>query len=318
MRQRNFSRKVQQERYRARRFQNPYFHKETKRSWKPWIITTGVVLFVSAGLGYLGTAPPLTTQTIDVSGTETIPTDDIKAVVQSQFDQPEFFFFSSSNSFFFDKESLRIALASRYTFESVDVQRTCAFLNFFNDCHLSITVKEKTSQLLWQSADHIYLADLQGVAIRELTSLEIISLTEPDPIVVTVTPPEGTLIDPAAVQPTPLPINPLKRLPLFSDINESPVTVGSPVLSSQEVTGMFQFRELIATVPLTIKQIDIDRLAGKWVRAQTTSGFDVLFDPVGDVSGQIERLKTVLTQTITDVEALQYIDVRFGDRVYYK
>jgi hypothetical protein len=318
MRQRNFSRKVQQERYRARRFQNPYFQKETKRSWKPWVIAIGIVFCISAGLGALGSAPVFATQSIEVSGTETISSDDIKALVQAQFDQPHFFFFSPSNSFLFNKESIQDTLASRYSFESIDVTRTCDFLSIARDCQLHLLVKEKTSQLLWQSANAIYLADLQGVVIRELTSLEITALTEPDPMVVTVTPPEGTPVDPAAVVPISPPIHPLKRLPLFSDINESPVTVGTPVLSSEEVAGMFQFRELAQTVPLSINKIDIDRLAGKWVRAQTTADFDVLFDPLADVPGQIERLKTVLTQTITDVDALQYIDVRFGDRVYYK
>ncbi len=316
MRQRNFLRKVQQERYKSRRFQNPYFRKETKRSWKPWILIGGGFGLLVATVGYLGSAPVFATNSIEVSGTETISQDDIHALMEQTIHERRWFFFSGSNSFFFEPNRVREILASHYTFEATEVVRTCEYFDLVSHCKLSITVKEKTSQLLWRSAEKTYLADLQGVVIRELSTTEIASLLEPEPVMVTVAPPEGNIVP--IVEP-PLPTNPLKRLPIFSDVNESPVTVGNHVLTTEEVTGLFRFTELLDAQSIRVTSIEIDRLAGKWVSAQTVVGYDVLFDPVADVDGQAERLKTVLTtENIADPSKLQYIDVRFGDRVYYK
>lgn len=50
----------------------------------------------------------------------------------------------------------------------------------------------------------------------------------------------------------------------------------------------------------------------------TQDGVKILFDSGIDISKQLENLKTVLDTKIDDVTAIDYIDMRFPDRVYYR
>lgn len=50
----------------------------------------------------------------------------------------------------------------------------------------------------------------------------------------------------------------------------------------------------------------------------TQDGVKILFDSTLDIEAQIKNLQTILETNITDVTAVEYIDMRFPDRVYYR
>jgi cell division septal protein FtsQ len=50
----------------------------------------------------------------------------------------------------------------------------------------------------------------------------------------------------------------------------------------------------------------------------TEDGFDVYFDSKLNVDQQINNLKNLLAQKIDNKQNIQYIDLRFNDRIYYK
>lgn len=309
MRSRNHFRVLQRKRYEARRFHNPYFKHEKKRNWPAIGGAVAVLLLVGWFVGWIFGSQRFAIANVSIVGNETISTEQISGRVWEELDRRRLLFFRASNRFLFDEAHLRETLSSAYAFETLQIDWTCKLFGN-GGCAMSVVVKEKTSQLLWQSGEHVYLADLQGVAIRELTPEELDAWRAP-PAAPAEPLPDGT------VPPTPPP-DPMKRLPLFVDVNAQPIGVGATVLTPEEVANLFLFHQRLTEIGIAFVSTDIDRLAGKWMAVQTTAGYDILIDAAGDVNAQIANLQILLRDTVTDPSQLEYIDLRFGDHVYYK
>lgn len=309
MRSRNHFRVLQRKRYEARRFHNPYFKHEKKRNWTAIAIAVGATLLVAWFVGWIFGSSRFAIANVSIGGNETISTDQISARVWEELNRRQLLVFRASNRFLFDETRLREALSSTYAFETLGIDWTCELFGG-GGCTMSVVVKEKTSQMLWQSGEHVYLADLQGVIIRELTPAELDAWRAP-PAAPSEPLPDGT------VPPTPPP-DPLKRLPLFVDVNATPIAVGATVLTPEEVANLFLFHQRLTEMGIPFVTTDIDRLAGKWMAVQTAAGYDILIDASGDVDTQVGNLQILLRDTVTDPSGLEYIDLRFGDHVYYK
>ena len=308
MRSRDQFRLQQKKRYDARRFSNPYFKRVPKTKWGLIVGLTGLGLALVCLVGALFASPFFAIQRVSVTGTESIPPDDISQKAWNELSRPRAVVFRASNRFLYDEQALRGALASAYAFESLDIRRTCDWRG--GGCELFVSVREKTSQLLWVAGSQMYLVDLHGVVTRELAPAEIESWKKPDP------PPADPLPD-GSIPASPPP-DPLKRFPVFEDLNASAVTIGSPVLTETEVANILEFERELGLMNLPFSRVSIDRLAGKWMAGRTLAGYDILFDAVGDIAAQALRFRVLLRETLKDTHTLQYIDLRFGDHVYYK
>lgn len=308
MRPRNQFRLLQKKRYDAKRFSNPYFQTKPKRNWRGIVIATGVGLALFCLVSVVFASPFFAIRRVDVTGTDTIPPTEIVQKVWDQLRARRLVFFNATNRFLYDEQRLRDALGSAYAFETLDIRKSCDWRG--GGCGLAIVVHEKTSQLLWMSGARLYLADLHGVVIRELTPDEVAAWKAPEP------PPQNPLPDGSL--PITIPINPLRKLPLFVDVNASPTNVGSTVLTQDEVANLFSFERQLDEMRILFSQVNIDRLAGKWMAVKTLAGFNILIDASGDMPAQILNLQVLLRDTLKDTSNLQYIDLRFGDHVYYK
>lgn len=308
MRSRNEFRLPQKRRNDAKRFSNPYFRREEKRDWKMIVLATGIGLAAVCMVAAVFASPFFAVQRVKVTGTETVSPDEIAAHAWAELERRRLLFFRAKNRFLYDEQRLFDALGSAYAFETLDIARTCDLRG--NGCGLAVAVREKTSQLLWSSGDRLYLVDLHGIAIRELTPEEVASWKSPDP------PPQDPLPDGSL--PVSVSIDPLKKLPLFVDLNASTVDVGSTVLTESEVSNLLEFEKRLSAMNVLFSQVDVDRLAGKWMAVKTLAGFNILIDASGDIPAQILNLQVLMRDTIKDTKDLRYIDLRFGDHVYYK
>ncbi|OGL95169.1 hypothetical protein A2348_02500 [Candidatus Uhrbacteria bacterium RIFOXYB12_FULL_58_10] len=309
MRSRNHFRVLQRKRYAAHRFSNPYFRREKKQNWKAIFILSAIILLLLGGVRWIFGAQRFSVTSVRLNGNETISSDQLSGKVWGELNRRRALFFRAGNRFLFDENRLRAALSSAYAFETLNIDLVCEWVGP-GECAMSIDVKEKTSQLLWQVGGRVFLADIQGIVIRELTDVELeewraADSPSPEPLS------DGTIL-------TPTPPNPLKRLPLFVDVNATPIEIGNTVLSKEEVANLFVFHKRLEEMDIPFTQTNIDRLAGKWMAVRTEAGYDILFDAAGDVDAQMRNLVVLLRDTIKDQSTLEYIDLRFGDHVYYK
>lgn len=145
---------------------------------------------------------------------------------------------------------------------------------------LSVTVKEKISHFIWQKDDSLYLLDAKGALNRQISVLD-----------------EKYLI-----------------LQDFRDYRPS----GEQIFNEDETYIINQiylgWNDMIGTSPKLAKII----INNDWdLELYTDIGFHVKMDSAEDVKEQLNNLKKVLEQNIAGID-IDYIDVRFGDKVYFK
>ncbi|NQV89767.1 MAG: hypothetical protein HQ488_05565 [Parcubacteria group bacterium] len=276
MPKRDFFRRTQNKRYRAGKYRNPYFQRVRKVPWKALCIGTGTFVLILLGLNLMFSSPRLAINNVQINGIEHIDPSIIEGVVRTYLQQRALLVFKTSNQFLFSSDKLSADLEESFALANVSLGQS--------NGTLTITIIERTSNLLWESGVRRYVVDLEGVVNRELLNQEEADLS----------------------------------LPLFDDTNDLPIQVGDRVMTDVEIQNVFIFIEYLESKQVGFTKIEVDRLAGKWMSVQTVAGFEILFDSVGDISSQIKHLDNVMLTQVEDLSTLEYIDVRFGDHIYYK
>jgi cell division septal protein FtsQ len=276
MPKRDFFRRTQNKRYRAGKYRNPYFQHVRKIPWKILGICFGTLVLVVLGLNLMFSSPRLAINNVQINGLEHIDPSQIEDVVRTYLQQRALLVFKASNQFLFSSDKLSNDLEEAFALANVSLGQS--------NGTLTITVVERTSNLIWESGEGRYVVDLEGIVNRELYTDEEADVS----------------------------------LPIFSDTNDLSIEVGDRVMTDTEIQNVFNFLDYLESKEIGFTKVEVDRLAGKWMSVQTILGFEILFDSVGDISLQVKHLDSVMIGQIDDLATLEYIDVRFGDHVYYK
>ena len=271
---RNYPRRFQQKRYGQKQYKNPYFsHK--RFLYYPYLwVSVGVAVCIVILVCFAFSLPTFKISSVSVTGLDRTSKEDFESHIIGYLSQRRSVLFKNTNRFLFSKSALKFYLDSFYNFEQFDVS--------LKKNTLSITLKERASQLVWKTLDELYLVDFNGVVIRQTSQS-----------------------DPAT-------------LPLFVDRNNVQVKVGGLILSTDEIKKTFEFHEGLKRLQIGFTETQVDRLAGKWIGILTVNGYTILFDATGDIDAQLRRLEILKKDTLKNDQKLQYIDLRFGDHVYYK
>jgi len=230
---------------------------------------------------------------VQFEGIEYLSQDELTESVWNYLHKRHFLLFTNENRFVFDDETLLNHLESYYSFE---------YLNIILEKNhvLTLSLKEKTSGLLWNSQEKTYVVDLQGLVIREISREEsewlLSEIHEDDS----------------------LEQKKFLFMPRFRDLNDIDVTIGENILTSDEINAIFLFQKYLNSQFIPFIETQIDRLSGKWMGILAKDGYLILFDAYGDIDTQAKHLASILSQPSINPTDLEYIDVRFGDHVYYK
>jgi len=147
---------------------------------------------------------------------------------------------------------------------------------------LNVSIKEKISHFIWQRDDTLYLLDAKGALNRQIRALD-------------------------------------EKYLIIQDFREERPS-GEVVFDSDEMNIINKlYLAWQDTIDGKAKLVKI-RLDDNWslVELHTDIGFYVKLDATEDLKEQINNLDQVLTAgNITGVD-VDYIDIRFGDKVYFK
>lgn len=267
----------------ARTYRNPYFRREPKRS-KAKFIVLGVLTITLAAVSILLAAPWFALKSVEVSGTELLAPEEISAHASEYLQKRRWLFFKNSNRFLFKPDRLASALKTHYVFESLSIMR--------EGKSVQVKVREKQSELVWMTPDRTYIIDREGVILRMLSPEE------------QETRKSGT--------------DAFAKLLQCRSLQKQTLAIGMSVLNPTDVEHLFFFRRELEPFGIIMQEIQIDRASGSWVTIKTEKGFEILFDPAAPPEEQMANLSAVFRQQIKDTSALQYVDLRFGNHVYYK
>lgn len=279
MRRRDFFKKTQQKRYESHSFRNPYFREKKNLTHLRWLGGISAFFVISLGLGlFFYVHPKFNISEVRINGIQHLDKGQISQTIRDELNKRVYLFFKRQNRFLFDKDQLFSELNSQFTFRDLQINQ--------NGTEIFIQAVERTSQFIWKTNNQFFVVDLEGVIIREINSEEQEYL--------------------------------LSIFPVFVDRNNVTISIGDQVLKREETEAIIKFHEYLQSQQIGIIQTEFDRLLGKWVGVLTSNSYHILFDPVGDITTQADRLRVILRDKISDPNSLEYIDLRFGDHVYFK
>jgi hypothetical protein len=290
----NYFKQRQRKKYRSRSYKNPLFNQKKKTvAWKRFVLPVLGVVGVCALTVFILSHAMFKFSRVEILGTEYIDTIALESTISEYVDESVKFFFSRTNQFLFSPDELHTRLLDGFALAHVVIST--------QEDTIHISLEERTSNLIWITDATAYVADLNGVISREI-STEMLTAAFAD---------DGEVDASKEVRQ-------LRELPLFYDLNDISASVGSIVLKEEEVEHILALHEGLGTLGVPFVRTEIDRLAGKWMRVVTVDGYGILFDALGDIDAQLQNLDIVLRDQVQDRGSLEYIDLRFGDRVYFR
>ncbi len=278
---------------------NPLFpRKESFRKF--WVIAGVAIAIVSTivGLSMLVYGPYLRFQSIDVTGTVTLSTDELAMTVRQELATKNYWILPNDHRWFFDKSHTEIVLKDSFPLKSATIVKDGATLK--------VEVVEDVFMIAFRSGDLVYFLDPNGVIIREATPEEkatvLVRLGEVP------APAEGERG--LAVLQTDTPV--IREKTAIDHV------VGDQVFNDVMIENIIQFGDGLRSLGTLPKEFVSENVELPWFAITSNKAYLILFDALENVDTQLTVLKTVTDEYFATQESPHYIDVRFGNRVYVR
>ena len=147
---------------------------------------------------------------------------------------------------------------------------------------LKINIRESINSLVIRRNDKLFFTDQEGIVTREIASEEA--------------------------------SNYLNKFPILNTTKE--IKIGESIVTSKMVDFILKLNEKIKPVGLAVGYYESK--APTEISLVTTAGWRVHFEINNDLDTSITNLRLILNDKIKDQSKLEYIDLRFGNKVFYK
>jgi len=282
--------------YQRKKFKNPYFSpkKKINKNKKSWIglgIGLLAILFI---LAVISRNNFFEIKTINVQGNKFISQNEIMQIVLTQSEKSRFIIFSQKNLIFFNKASLKRNLSHKYYFDELNISK-----QYWNTINISVT--EKPTTLIYITNQEKYYLDGNG---------NVINKYEPGV--------NDTVVENNGVQIV-RPLSEISGLPVVVNRNNTPAEIGNQILNKENVSFILNVDNRIKdSADFKIKQYQIDDNNTNDLMVMTDQGWEIRFSLKDQYSSQIKLLFLILNDKVKDRSTLHYIDLRFGDKIFYQ
>ena len=247
--------------------------------WRAWRWRLLTLTVVAAGLATLY-SPLFTIKNVIVDNAPSYQTEQrITAIVESLMQPKGITLLPQSNLIFFSAAAGKQAVTREFYIQGLEFKRQWPNI-------LRITAPQDTVVALWKADRVSYLVNGHGTLVQELAD----------------EPPPANLI---AVT---------EAKPLTHQLGDQV----APELTMQFLKNLgLTWSQQLMKYPLAY--VSFDPAALPTLQATTQTGWYVLVSVEQDLSTQVEATRRLLEEKIKDDQTkLEYIDVRFGSRLYYK
>ena len=280
--------------YQKKDFRNPYFNEKRgkkRRSLKFLLSCFFIVLFLGLYLG--NTLDYFKIKNIEVRGNTTISQEGIRQIISEQLNNRRFLVFNQESLLFFSKHQARKMIIDDYLVEGVKINK-----NLFNT--LIVEIKEKSYSVVWVIGPKKYYLDQDGIAVKEVGVDDFVIETGQ----------ERTEII--------IPLSLVESYPIVYDLaNGTSPAVGDKIASKDLISFITNLSEFL-TNNTDFEVSGYSILGPEQISMQTTEGWQVFFRTTNSVTQQVNRLLLILKEEVKDRSDLEYIDLRFAEKVFYK
>lgn len=194
--------------------------------------------------------------------------------------------------------------------------------------------KEISTKILFLESRSIFLISLKSINReildkfpkidrvdfdRDFPNSLIVSIKEREPVAILSVDNNNCIIDYKGVMFEKTPeINNEQLLVIKAAEIESEITLGKTLISASDMSKILEIQSELKELELDINFVEIAK--DYRVNVELLEGWKIYFDSENDVSRQILNLNLVLKEKILpeERENLEYVDLRFGNQIYYK
>jgi len=272
-----------------------------------------IILLLLFWVGLLIYLPNFRITKITFNGLNIIKINEINGIVEKQIFARRWPI-PSNNYFLINSEKIINLIENNFTVSDVKIEK-----KFPNN--LIINIEEKISSVIYDNSQNYYLLDQTGDIVKNLKNVganEFISSTQLVTITTTTLAANTLRTTASTTLQTHLPdYQTIKKefgdLPLIYDGRNSTNTEGH-WLSTNLINSVIEFYTQIKKQNLIIKYFYLDSPLGG-VRAYINGPWDVYFTPdPNTITTQLNNLKTFIQNN----KPIEYIDLRYGERIYWK
>jgi len=258
---------------------------------------------------------------VKIEGREDISEYAIRNIINEQMSDSRFFVFSQGNLLAFNKSKAKKNIKKSYVLDELQINKDFPHT-------LTIKIKEKVSTVVWVSGGEeekkYYYIDLDGVVLGEISTEEVERLFSGKKINVEA---QENVVDVANLE------NEAERgesgavldetpatFPIIYDLSNSDTNVKDQILDPKTINFII---DLALKWPEVLPEKKIEHFAAPEpgntrVNVVTEEDWSAYFESGKDLDKQLSNLKLVLSEKIKDPTKINYIDLRFEDRIYYK
>lgn len=267
--------------YQTKNLKNPFFHsnKNVKKSRTIGIgfYIAGVLIILFSVLYTLFLSPLLLINSIKINGLGRLPESAISELLWSQTDKKSIWPFKQKNLLLFDSQEAETELMTNFNFSKIKINK-----KLFNS--LSVDIEERPYAFIWQEQGTSYYSDSKGFIIRD-------SMVSPED---------------------------LNKFPVISNETPSSLIENDYLkVDPNYLTFIFSLKTLTEKNPeIGVSRYLISQELNT-VKVLFQNGLLAYFSIKDDVNKQVDKLLVVKKEKIKDnLSKINYIDLRYGDKVY--
>jgi hypothetical protein len=291
--------------------ENHLFNRKKKeREPKIWRLKFSLfllVLTIFAWFGFIFYVPYFTIQNFDFTGTDKSLAEKISIALKGELDSRKFFVLNKGNYFIFDEVKFKQKLEEMFILSHLEITK-----KFPNT--LKVQAKEKTTSLVLITHDettgiyNAYYVDYHGMVIGVLNDTERSYVQDPDA-------PLESNVSKIAVSEDIVDQMPLVELKSATNAINARISV----FNELQVSTILEIYEKLNKEGVMTKTIILEDLKNAKITVKAKEGFLIYMTTEDTIQNQIDNLKILLKEKIgEDRTKIQYIDLRFGDKIFYK
>ncbi len=276
--------------YKNKKFENPFFDKRKKSSKKQKTKFTAnlkIKLYIVFGIFLIAFilwvffySNIFSIQKIIVEGAVRTQPNEIANMARDQVEETKFIIGTQNNIFLFDEKALKNKLIDKYAFKNVKVAKE-------KPGTIKIEVSEKSYAYIWKEGEKYYYADIDGYIIKEINPLEIKN----------------------------------GNYPLIENQGNDKIYENKIIANKEKINfieGIFSYLQEGNSYDIEIENFIVDNTENK-VTLKIIGGPEIYFNSKESPDEQITKLLIIKDEKLKDdFFSKSYIDLQYGEKVYYR